>query len=162
MKYNRPDPTFQRARAARSATTATRPATAPIDARLRQRQFIDDARALLRPSEVTPSTPNRFRLAFLRTFPGVAGGTAGWHVVNAIRDRLGARRIVHEGQCAWWGRQAFVIEPYDVSPESLNSVAELAKALGCECRVSPNGWHFRGSTWRIVFFEKDREEGAKL
>ena len=48
----------------------------------RQRQFIADARALLRPGKVRPSMPNWFRLAFLRTFPGAAGGTAAGDAEN--------------------------------------------------------------------------------
>ena len=130
-------------------------------ARLRQRQFILDARALFKPSEVKPGMPDWFRRAFLAAFPARHRGTSRGAVSNAMHNMPGvAEWLDHEGQCKWWdGRTAFCSEPYGLDAKELASIEAFAAALGCDFRVDPNSWHFPGSTWRIVFFEK--KEGQR-
>ena len=119
----------------------------------------NEVRELLRPSEVKSGVPNWFRLGFLRTFPGVSRGTSWWEVADALRNRFKVTWLDHWGQCSWGNGMAFCSEPYSIGVEGLQSVQDLATAIGCEWSLSANSFHYPGWTIRIVFFQKS--EGSK-
>lgn len=126
-----------------------------------QRQFIEDARALLKPSRVEVNkVPRWFRRAILDAFRGTGMFRnqecySGLPVLHTVRKRLGLRWLDHVGTCDWYGKRAFVTEPYGIDAEALKSAQDFASRIGCECALSSNSWHSPGATLRIVFFEKD-------
>lgn len=130
--------------------------TTPDTPELRQRQFIDRARDLLQPSPVRQGMPNWFRKALLRTYSWAGQyGFSGHAVLDMVRTRLPLEWIDHHGRTTWFGADAFVSEPYEMTAATLQSVADLAAAIGCRYAVTPNSWWFPGNTWRIVLFRRD-------
>lgn len=135
----------------------------PRSPAFRQRDQIDRARALLKPSEVQRRrVPNWLRLALLREFGCLRGLNAGADVLNHALDQIGGN--VHNWLDHWGatilsnGQKVLVSEPYQVSNKSLEVVAELADRVGCRWWISANSWHFPGRTIRIVFAEKVEDD----
>jgi len=123
-----------------------------------QRKFIEDARALLKPSPVHyHKVPGWFRLALLRAFRGIFYRKCllGWFVLDTVRRHLGLTWLKHAGTCDRYGKPVFVSEVYHIDAAELKSIEDLAAAIGCDWALSPNSWHMPGSTLRIVFFQRE-------
>lgn len=117
------------------------------------------ARDILQPSPVRLNhVPAWFRRALLKAFPsakGYGGGTSGSIVVDAVERNLKLSWLDHWGSTEWRGRTAFVSEPQDLTLEDMQSVAELAKAIGCTYRMDANSFHYPGRTFRILILPRD-------
>ncbi len=117
------------------------------------------ARNILQPSPVSLNrVPDWFRRALLRAFPsakGASGSTSGSNVVDAVSRSLKLSWLDHWGSTKWRDRTAFVSEPYQLTLEDVQSVADLAKAIGCAYEIDANSFHYPGSTFRILILPRD-------
>ena len=120
-------------------------------------KFIADARALLKPSKVTLcKVPKWFRLTFRKAFPAEIKRAPikhdAWHTMHNV---FHFRWLDHDGQGDWGGKPAYISEPYGLTADKVKEIEWLANSLGCEYCITPNSWWYPGSTWRIVFFERE-------
>jgi hypothetical protein len=126
-----------------------------------QRSEIKAAREVLKPSPVRSGLiPKWFRQAAVRVLKP-RHATAGWSVVMELQNQRRARWIDHWGSTEWQGRVAFVCEPYHLRAADVAQVAELADKLGCEYIITPNSWHYPGSTFRVLFVQRQGGESQE-
>jgi hypothetical protein len=111
-------------------------------------QVVQAARKILKPSPVRNGVPGWFRRALLNAFP--AEGGDGASVVNSVKRRLRLSWLDHWGATEWRDQTAFVSEPYHLTLEDMQSIAELTKAIGCTYEIDANSFHYPGRTFRIL------------
>src|SRR5208282_1515576 len=79
-------------------------------------------------------------------FPYVAkhiGEQAGIDYPSWFWDHYGVIRV--DGKCL------LIVEPYDFDLNMAALCDAICKALDVRCNISPNSYHYPGSTMRIVF-----------
>jgi hypothetical protein len=118
---------------------------------------IAKARALLLPSPVRlHHAPRWFASAVRKLMPSdLWGRTSSWSAIDNLRNSNELHWLDHWGSTTLAdGRIAFISEPYDITPEAIAWLAEIAMRAGCEFWVSPNSWWYPGATIRLIFAEK--------
>ncbi len=120
-----------------------------------QQQLIDQARALLKPTPVElHKVPSWLRRKLLATF--------GWEnrhlrggvdvLERAVKLHCDNRKwLAHYGGTFIDGHEAFVSEPFGLTPEGLKSIQQFAAQLGLRWHVDGNSWWHPGRTIRITF-----------
>lgn len=128
-------------------------------AEIRQRQHIEAARELLKPSPVRHHhVPDWLRRRCLKRFgTGGNGDTSGWHVIHhAVEQVVDGRSrhwLDHFGSTTIGDRRAFAIEPYNLTRPCLADVFRLGDELGLDVEIDANSWWYPGRTIRVLFFE---------
>lgn len=126
-----------------------------------QREMIEAARALLRPTPVKlHHVPNWFRMALLRGFGCADCRTSGEDVLHYAIDCVRRRNyfsswLDHWGSTAYQSRPNFVSEPYNITEDNVKEIAEIARKSGCKWFLTANSWWFPGATIRIAFYQEN-------
>lgn len=117
--------------------------------------LIEDARKLLRPSEVRlHRVPGWLRSQLAKTI-----GCGGYNGEEALRRAMAAtnstRVFDHWGSTVINGGKAFVSEPYPAGPEQMTAAIRFAEAADLDLFVSANSWWFPSQTIRFIFKLKE-------
>ena len=123
-----------------------------------QRDMLEERRRVLDPSKVDlHHMPNFFRRRLLKAYGCVHGITSGNAVLEHAQALNGWTWLDHHGSTSWRGRQAFVSEPYHLTNEEHQQVAEMCERCGLEHHIDATSSWFPGWTIRILVYEPEVE-----
>ena len=132
-----------------------------MNATEKQRQHIEAARKLLKPTPVRlRHVPNWLRLRMLKAFGCSNRDTAGWAVLNHATGGINPSWLDHWGSTVLpSGQRAFVSEPYNFGAETARAVQAFCEPAGLRWHVDANSEWYPGWTVRIEITEPTEGEG---
>jgi hypothetical protein len=128
----------------------------------RQRKWIEQVRRLLEPTPVKLNkVPGWFRLALLRGYGcHKYESTSGYILLPQIASNQSWGWLDHWGSTDYYGRSAFVSEPYGLGEDDLTAIADMCWRCDLRCEISSNSWRYPGATVRVLIFQKTDAESV--